>query len=70
LGCDIVFAALIGMKMLTEYLEHALEFERLAAKETDPILKAQFAKQASTYRKLATERAAKYGLPLPSPPQT
>jgi len=59
---------MIAMKMLTEYLEHALEFERLAAQETDPILK-EFAKQANTYRKLASERE-KYGLPLPSPPQT
>ena len=58
------------MKMLTEYLEHALEFERLATQETDPILKAQFAKQANTYRKLASERAEKYGLPLPSPTST
>ncbi|HZC38901.1 MAG TPA: hypothetical protein VE221_09555 [Sphingomicrobium sp.] len=57
------------MKMLNEYLEHALQFEKLAKEERDPILTAQFQAQAITYRKLAAERAEKYGLPLPSPPQ-
>jgi hypothetical protein len=58
------------MKLLTEYLEHALSFERLAAEENNPELKAQFEKQAAAYRKLAAERAEKYGLPPPSaPPQ-
>ena len=31
-------------------------------------LKAQFAEQAKAYRELAAERAARYGLPPPSPP--
>jgi hypothetical protein len=31
-----------------------------------PNLKAQFLKQAAAYRKIAAERAAKYGLPQPS----
>jgi len=57
------------MKLLTEYLEHALQFERLAAQEGNPELKAQFEKQAAAYRKLAADRAAKYGLPAPSPPE-
>lgn len=57
------------MKLLTEYLEHALTFERMAAEETNPEVKAQFAQQAAAYRKLAAERAAKYGLPAPSPPK-
>ena len=56
------------MKLLTEYIEHALQFERLAAEESDPALKAQFAQQAKEYRKLATARAERYGLPPPSPP--
>jgi hypothetical protein len=56
------------MKLLTEYLEHALAFERLAAQENDPQVKAQFESQAAAYRKLAAERAARYGLPAPSPP--
>ena len=57
------------MKMLTEYIEQALRFERLADEETDEALKAEFEKQAAEYRKLAAERARKYGLPPPSPRQ-
>jgi hypothetical protein len=57
------------MKLLTEYVEHALQFERLAAQEGDPDLKAQFEKQAADYRKLVTELAERYGLPPPSPPE-
>lgn len=56
------------MKMVTEYIEHALTFERLAAAEQDPKLKGELERQATAYRKLAAERAVKYGLPLPSPP--
>ena len=58
-----------AMKMLNEYLDHALSFERLAAEESNANLKTQFQKQAQAYRKLATERAARYGLPPPSPPE-
>jgi len=58
------------MKMVTEYLEHALQFERLAADEKDPRLKADYQKQAATYRKLAAERAVQLGLePPPIPPR-
>ena len=56
------------MKLLNEYLEHALTFERLAAAEQDPKLKAEFEGQATAYRKLAAERAVRNGLQLPSPP--
>jgi hypothetical protein len=56
------------MKMLSEYLDHAISFERMANQETDPTLKAQLEKQPAVYRKLAAERAARYGLPLPSLP--
>jgi len=56
------------MKLLGEYLEHALQFERLAADEGNPKLKAQLEGQARAYRKLAAERAAKLGLPAPSVP--
>ena len=45
------------MKMVAEYLEHALDFERLAAAEKDPELKASLLKQAEAYRKLAADRA-------------
>jgi hypothetical protein len=66
----IALRRLIGekaMKLLTEYLEHALSFERMAEQENNPELKAQFQKQASAYRKLAADRAARYGMPAPSP---
>jgi hypothetical protein len=45
------------MLKLAEYLEHARQFERLAAEEIDLAIKAQFAKQAASYRKLAERRA-------------
>lgn len=54
------------MKMLAEYLEHATKFERMAANEKNPKLKADFEKQAAAYRKLAIDRAKKHGYPLPS----
>jgi hypothetical protein len=38
------------MKMISEYLDHAITFERMAAEEDDPKLKAQFKKQAAAYR--------------------
>ena len=56
------------MKLLGEYLEHALQFERLAADEDNLKLKAQLEGQARAYRKLAAERATKLGLPAPSVP--
>jgi hypothetical protein len=51
--------------MIVEYLEHALNFERMAAEETNPEVKAVFEKQAATYRKLATERTKRQGLDDP-----
>ena len=45
--------------MIAEYLEHALQFERLASAEQNPSLKANLEKQAAAYRKLAGERARK-----------
>jgi len=60
--------ALVTMKLLTEYLEHALTFERMASEEENAELRLRFEEQAAAYRKLAAERAARYGLPPPSPP--
>lgn len=57
------------MKLLTEYIEHALQFERMAVDESNQELKLMMQNQAEAYRKLAAERAARYGLPPPSPPQ-
>jgi hypothetical protein len=42
------------MKMIAEYLENSLNFERLARDEKDPKLKADLEKQAAAYRKLAS----------------
>jgi prephenate dehydrogenase len=54
-----------AMKMIAEYLENALKFERMAAEEHNAELKAALEKQAASYRKLAAERASKLGLPPP-----
>jgi hypothetical protein len=56
------------MKMIAEYLEHAIQFERLAADESNPTLKESLANQAIAYRKLAAERAKR--LKLPPPPDS
>jgi hypothetical protein len=45
------------MKMVAEYLEHAIQFEKMASEASDPALKESLAKQAFAYRGLATERA-------------
>jgi hypothetical protein len=58
------------MKMLAEYLEHALQFERLAAAEANPKLKVDFERQAATYRKLAEKHAKKFGLRPPGEART
>lgn len=57
------------MKLLTEYLERAVNLERLAAGEQDSTFKTQLLNQAAAYRKLAAKRATEYGLPPPSPPE-
>ena len=54
--------------MIAEYLEHVLQFERMASEATDPALKESFTKQAVAYRKLAAERAE--WLNLARPPQS
>jgi len=56
------------MKLLTEYLEHAVTFERMASEATDPKLKESLEQQALAYRKMAAKRAKMLGLPEPSPP--
>ena len=56
------------VKMVGEYLEHALQFERMASEATDPALRESLAKQAAAYRKLAKERAERLNLPpIPMP---
>ena len=56
------------MKMVAEYLEHALQFEKLAEDAQDPAFKASLLKQAVAYRKLAGERAET--LKAPEPPRS
>ena len=58
-----------AMKLFEEYVAHALAFDRLAAEQSDPEIRAELAQEAAAYRKLAVERAAKFGLPSPSLPQ-
>ena len=53
------------MKMIAEYLEHALDFERMAAGESNPQVKAAFEKQAASYRKLIADRTKELGLDDP-----
>jgi hypothetical protein len=58
------------MKLLTEYLERAINLERLAAAEQDSNFKEQLLNQAAAYRKMAARQAKDYGLPPPSPPES
>ncbi len=59
---------LSAMKLVTEYLADAANFEQLAAKESDPASKEQLLKQAAAYHRLAEKRAKALGVPLPSKP--
>jgi hypothetical protein len=59
---------LAGSSGEAEYIERALQFEELAKSEADPTFKSELLKQATAYRKLAAQRAQKYGLPAPSLP--
>jgi hypothetical protein len=56
------------MKMLAEYLEKAITFERMAAQEKNDTLRVSLEKQAAAYRKLAAERAKR--LKPQGPPQS
>ena len=49
------------MKLVAEYLERSVQFERMAAEADDPDLKQQLLEQATAYRKLAEKRAALLG---------
>jgi hypothetical protein len=48
------------MKLLVEYLDRAVNLERLAASEQDSTFKTQLLNQAAAYRKLAA-RSAVFG---------
>jgi len=51
--------------LVTEYLLQALEFEKMAAEEADPELKAALERQAVAYHQLAAKTAAELRVPLP-----
>ncbi len=55
------------MKMLAEYLEKVINFEKMAGEQKDAKLKANIEYLAAAYRKLADERATKLGLLRPQP---
>ena len=57
------------MKLLTEYLERAVQLEELAANEPNMKFGAELLKQAKAYRTMAAGRAKQLGLPPPSPPE-
>jgi hypothetical protein len=40
------------MKLIADYLEHAIHFEHMAAVEKNPDLRAKFLKQAADFRRL------------------
>jgi hypothetical protein len=52
-----------AVKLVAEYLEQAVNFERMAAEATDPKLKESLQDQAAAYRQLADKRAAELKLP-------
>jgi hypothetical protein len=54
-----------AVKLISEYLEKAIDFERMASETPDPSFRADLEKQAAAYRKLAAERARKLGLAPP-----
>jgi len=58
----------MSLDLLTQYIDHALTFERMADAEPNPGLKTDLERQACAYRRLAAQRARRLGLPLPSEP--
>jgi hypothetical protein len=51
------------MKLITEYLDHAAHFRKLAGETDDPKLRQQLLEQSDAYWKLAIKRAAQLGVP-------
>jgi hypothetical protein len=54
------------MKQLAEYLESAIHFGALAARESNPILKARYHGQADYFRGLAEKLSCDLGLRVPT----
>jgi hypothetical protein len=55
--------------MIAEYLEKALQFERMAADSSDAKLREKLLAQAGAYRDLAEKRALQHNIPTPPRPQ-
>jgi hypothetical protein len=55
------------MKLITEYLERSVYFQRMAAEPENAAIKEDLLRQAVEYRKLAENRASQLGLPMPPP---
>jgi hypothetical protein len=56
------------VKTIADYVERAIQFERMAVAETDPKLKESLRAQAQAYRKLVDKRARALGTAAPSAP--
>jgi hypothetical protein len=56
------------MRLVAEYLDRALQFERMADGTEDPALRQQLLEQSVAYRKLAAKRATQLGVPAPDEP--
>jgi len=56
------------MKMIAEYLERAIHFEKMAREEANADLRNALLRQAEAYRKLAAERAERQKLAGPPQP--
>jgi hypothetical protein len=54
-----------AVKLVTEYLRQAADFERMADEATDSALKQPLLEQAERYWKLANRRAIELGQPPP-----
>jgi len=53
------------VKLIAEYLDRGMQFERMAGDTQDPKLRDQLLQQCGAYRKLATKRARQLGATSP-----
>jgi hypothetical protein len=54
------------MRQLAEYLEQTIQFGALAARESNPMLKARYQAQADYFRGLAEKLTVDLGLRVPA----
>ena len=65
-SCSARPAEGVFVKLISEYLERAQQFERLAEAESDPAPKQALRAQAQAYYDLAATRAKQMNVPMPS----